>query len=72
MKSLLKFVSKTFFILLQNQKKSVVQRVKIFKQSNGEFNKISNALSANFVDSYLHQIINQFLIQIKKYGLKIG
>ncbi len=57
---------------MKSSKKNVVQHVKIFKQLNGEFNKISNDLNANFVDNYLHQIINLFLILIKKYGLKIG
>lgn len=57
---------------MKNSKKSDVQRVKIFKQLNGEFNKISSVLSVKFADNYLPQITNLLLILTKKYGLKIG
>lgn len=57
---------------MKNSKKSDVQRVKIFKQLNGEFNKTSSVLSVKFVDNYLPQITNLLLILTKKYGLKIG
>ena len=57
---------------MKNSKKSVVQRVKVFKLLNGESNKISSVLSAKIVDNYLPQTINLFQILTKKFGLKIG
>ncbi len=57
---------------MKNSKKNDVQLVKVFKQLNGEFNKTGNDLNVKIADNYLAQIINLFLILIKKYGLKIG
>lgn len=57
---------------MKNSKKSVVLRAKVFKLSNGEYNKISNDLNVNLADNYLQQIINLFRIQTKKFGLRIG
>jgi hypothetical protein len=57
---------------MKNSKKSVVQRVKVFKLLNGESNKINSVLSAKIVDNYLPQTINLFQILTKKFGLKIG
>ena len=60
------------FLFMKNSKKSVVQRVKVFKLLNGEYNKISKDLNVKIVDNYSQQIINLFRIQIKKYGSRIG
>jgi hypothetical protein len=57
---------------MKNSKKSVVQRVKVFKLLSGEFNKISSVLSVKIVVNYLPQTINLFQILTKKFGLKIG
>jgi hypothetical protein len=57
---------------MKNSKKSVVQRAKIFKLLNGEYNKKSKDLSVKIVVNYLLQIINLFQILTKKFGLKIG
>ena len=57
---------------MKNSKKSVVQRVKVFKLLNGESSKISNDLNVKIVGNYLQQITNLFLIQTKKFGLRIG
>jgi hypothetical protein len=57
---------------MKNSKKSVVQRVKVFKLLNGESNKISSVLSAKIVDNYLPQTINLFQILTKKFGSRIG
>ena len=57
---------------MKNSKKSVAQRVKVFKLLNGEYKKISNDLSVKIVDNCSQQIINLFRIRIKKYGSRIG
>jgi hypothetical protein len=57
---------------MKNSKKSVVQRVKVFKLLNGESSKISNDLNVRIVGNSLQQITNLFLIQTKKFGLRIG
>jgi len=57
---------------MKNSKKSVVQRVKVFKLLNGESNKISSVLNAKIVDNYLPQTINLFQILTKKFGSRIG
>ena len=57
---------------MKNSKKSVVQRVKVFKLLNGEYSKISKDLNVKIVDNCLQQITNLFLIQTKKFGLRIG
>jgi hypothetical protein len=57
---------------MKNSKKSVVQRAKVFKLLNGEYNKISKDLSVKIVVNYLLQIINTFQILTKRFGLKIG
>ncbi len=57
---------------MNNSKKSAVPHVKVFKLLNGEKEKINNDLSAKIADNYLHQIINQFRILIKKFGLETG
>ena len=57
---------------MKNSKKSAVPHVKVFKLLNGEKEKINNDLSAKIADNYLHQIINQFRILIKKFGLEQG
>jgi hypothetical protein len=57
---------------MKSSKKSVVQHVKVFKQLNGESEKISNDLSVEIVVNYLLQVINLFRILIRKFGLKIG
>lgn len=57
---------------MKNSKKSVVQPVKVFKQLNGELEKINNVLSVGIVVNYLLQVINLFLIPINKFGLKTG
>jgi hypothetical protein len=57
---------------MKNSKKSVVQRVKVFKLLNGESNKISNVLSVRIVVNYLPQVINLFQILTKKFGSRIG
>lgn len=57
---------------MKNSKKSVVQPVKVFKQLNGELEKINNVLSVGIVVNYLLQVINLFLILINKFGLKTG
>lgn len=71
-KSLLKFVSINFFLFIENSKKSVVQRVKVFKLLNGESSKISNDLNVKIVGNYLQQITNLLVIQTKKFGFRIG
>ena len=38
---------------MKNSKKSAVQRVKISKQLNGEFNKTNKDLNAKIADNYL-------------------
>ncbi len=57
---------------MKNSKKSVVQRVKVFKLLNGESSKISNDLNVKIVGNSLQQLTNLFLIQTKKFGLIIG
>lgn len=57
---------------MKNSKKSFVQPVKVFKQLNGELEKINNVLSVGIVVNYLLQVINLFLILINKFGLKTG
>ena len=57
---------------MKNSKKSAVQRVKAFKQLNGEYSKISNDLNAKIAGNYLHQTTNLFQIPTKKFGSKIG
>jgi hypothetical protein len=47
---------------MTNSKKSVVQRVKVFKLLNGESNKISSVLNARIAVNYLLQTINLFQI----------
>ena len=71
-KSLLKFVSINFFLFIENSKKSVVQRVKVFKLLNGESSKISNDLNVKIVGNNLQQITNLLVIQTKKFGFRIG
>jgi hypothetical protein len=53
-------------------KKSDVQPAKVFKLLNGEFSKISNDLNVKIVGNCLQQLTNLFLIQTKKFGLRIG
>uniref|UniRef100_UPI001A7E2671 hypothetical protein n=1 Tax=Tenacibaculum finnmarkense TaxID=2781243 RepID=UPI001A7E2671 len=60
------------FLCRNNSKKSVVQRVKVFKLLNGESSKISNDLNVKIVGNSLQQLTNLFLIQTKKFGLRIG
>jgi hypothetical protein len=57
---------------MKNSKKSVVQRAKVFKLLNGEFNKISSVSNVRIAVNYLLQTINLFQILTKKFGLKIG
>ena len=57
---------------MKNSKKSVAQRVKVFKLLNGESSKISNDLNVKIVGNCLQQITNLYLIQTKKFGLRIG
>jgi hypothetical protein len=57
---------------MKNSKKSDVQPVKVFKQLNGEFNKVSNDSSAKIAVNYLLLLINLFQILTRKFGLKIG
>ncbi len=57
---------------MKNSKKSVVQRAKVFKLLNVEFNKISSVLNVRIAVNYLLQTINLFQILTKKFGLKIG
>lgn len=57
---------------MKNSKKSVVQRVKVFKLLNGESSKISNDLNVKILGNSLQQLTNLFLIQTKKFGLRIG
>ena len=56
---------------MKNSKKSVVQRVKVFKLLNGESSKISNDLNVKIVGNCLQQLTNLFLIQTKKFGLRM-
>ncbi len=57
---------------MKNSKKSVVQRVKVFKLLNGEYSKISKDLNVKIVDNYLPPTINPFRILTKKFGSRIG
>ena len=57
---------------MKNSKKSVVQRVKVFKLLNGEYSKISKDLNVKIVVNYLPPTINPFRILIKKFGSRIG
>ncbi len=57
---------------MKNSKKSVVQRVKVFKLLNGEYNKISKDLNVKIVVNYSPQVINLFRILTKKFGSRIG
>ncbi len=57
---------------MKNSKKSAVQRVKVFKQLNGELGKANNDLSAKIVVNYSLPAINLFQILTKKYGFGIG
>jgi hypothetical protein len=57
---------------MKNSKKSVVQRAKVFKLLNGEFNEISSVSNVRIAVNYLLQTINLFQILTKKFGLKIG
>jgi hypothetical protein len=57
---------------MKNSKKSAVQLVQVFKQLNGEYNKLNNDLSVKIVVNYLPRTINLFQIQIKKFGSRTG
>lgn len=57
---------------MEKSKKSVVQRVKVFKQLSGELGKANNDLSVKIVVNYSLPAINLFQIPIEKFGSKIG
>lgn len=57
---------------MKKSKKSVVQRVKVFKQLSGELGKANNDLSVKIVVNYSLPAINLFQIPIEKFGSKIG